>query len=98
MRGRGASPRAERASERSEDASDASVIRQKSEKILSRPPLPIRWERFFFFDGSDPTSTLRAYEAARRFSAGVAAFKVPTCPGPWASVKLIGDLDIETIK
>ncbi len=76
-------------------ASDVDALKRKAERIAARPPLPVDWARYFFFDDTDPSSTLRAFEGARRVSAGIAAFRTPTCPGPWASVKVIGEFEEE---
>jgi hypothetical protein len=79
------------------DGSEDAIAHQKSQRIVARAPFPIDWARYFFFDDTDPSSTLRAYDAARRVSSGIAAYRAPSCSGPWGDIKIIGDFSDQVV-
>ncbi len=65
----------------------------KVERVLSRRPRPVDWTRVHFFDDRDPSSTVVAWERARRASPDVCAWRPDTLlqNGPWAGTKALGE-------
>lgn len=75
------------------DRADEEWIAVKVAKILESENTPndVDWARFFFFDDTDPTSTLKAFDAAKLLSSSIAVYKPVSIPGPWSSAKLVGE-------
>lgn len=66
------------------------VVKRRIGRILANPPLPIDANSLFFFDDTDPTSALRAYDEAKRRSSEVVVFKAVPIDGPWSAAPIVG--------